>query len=221
MNIAKFEFSLFGINTYILYDPKDLKGAIIDPGMINQEEENALSNFVLKNNLTITHIINTHLHIDHAIGISFAKNSFNAPLYAHKDDEVLGERLLEQAQMFGIPEKVENVSIDSYLQAGDKVSVGSGILEVIHVPGHSPGSIALYDREGGFIISGDTLFNGSVGRTDLPGGSSTQLINSIHNNLLSLPDSVVVYPGHGPATTIGRERTINPFLSGNHRFRLK
>lgn len=213
MNIAKFEFSLFGINTYVVYDPATRKCAIVDPGMICPEEEEAISRFIERNNLEVTNIINTHLHIDHAVGASFAKGRWHTPLLAHKDDESLGERIREQAQMFGIREKVENVSINSYLDDGDIIKIGDGTLEVLHVPGHSPGSIALYDKTGKWVITGDALFAGSVGRTDLPGGSMPQLMQSIKEKLLSLPDDTAVYPGHGPASTIGRERVYNPFLS--------
>lgn len=221
MNIAKFEFSLFGINTYVVYDPNEKKAAIVDPGMINDEEEQALSRFIERNGLTVTHIINTHMHIDHAIGAAYAKRKYGAPLWGHKDDGFLADRLRQQADAFGINEMIEDVSIDSYLSPGEIIKIGSGSLEVIHVPGHSPGSIALYDHADGFVITGDALFEGSVGRTDLPGGNGTQLIESIRRNLLPLPDSTVVYPGHGPATTIGRERTLNPFLADNPRYRLK
>lgn len=212
MNIAKFGFSLFGINTYVVYDPVMKKAAIIDPGMINAEEEKALSGFIERNGLEVTHIINTHLHIDHAIGAEFAKNRFPAPLFAHKADEMLGSHLQQQAQMFGMNERAESVSIDSFLEPGEKIRIGNGVLEVLHVPGHSPGSVALYDREGGFVVTGDALFAGSVGRTDLPGGDMRTLIESIRKHLLTLPDDTAVYPGHGPATTIGRERASNPFL---------
>lgn len=221
MNIARFEFSLFGINTYVVYDPKEKKAAIVDPGMINSEEEEALFRFLERNDLTVTHIINTHLHIDHAIGAAYAKMKYKVPVFAHRDDEFLGERLRMQAESFGINEKVKDISIDSYLEDGDVIKIGSGELRVIHVPGHSPGSVALYDPQGGFVISGDALFDGSVGRTDLPGGNGAQLIKSIREKLLSLPDATVVYPGHGPATTIGRERAANPFLADNPRYRLK
>lgn len=221
LKIAKFEFSLFGINTYAVYDPKEKKVAIIDPGMINEEEEQALSRFIERNSLEVTHIINTHLHIDHAIGVAYTKKIYGVPLFGHKEDSFLGDRLRQQADAFGINEKVEDVAIDTFLEAGDKIHIGSGILEVLHVPGHSPGSIALYDEEDYFVITGDALFQGSVGRTDLPGGNGTQLIKAIRENLLSLPDATVVYPGHGPATTIGRERAANPFLADNPHYRLK
>ena len=106
----------------------------------------------------------------------------------------------------------DNVSINSYLKDGDRIKIGEGTLDVLHVPGHSPGGIALYDAQGHFVIAGDSLFAGSIGRTDLPGGDMTQLIDSVHNKLLTLPGNTVVYSGHGPETTIAREATSNPFL---------
>ncbi len=212
MKIAKFGFSLFGINTYVVFDPTSKKAAVIDPGMINREEEDAMVNFVKREGLTVTHIINTHLHIDHAIGDKFAADFFKAPVLAHQDDEFLGKRMREQAQQFGLVEKVENVSITSYLKKGDVIKIGDGELKVLHVPGHSPGGIALYDAVDKFVIVGDSLFAGSIGRTDLPGGDTNQLIDAVKSKLLTLPDDTVVFPGHGPATTIGREKASNPFL---------
>lgn len=215
MKIVKFEFALFGINTYLVYDPVSKKCAIIDPGMFDSEEEEALDGFIVRNCLTVTHIIDTHLHVDHAVGVTFCKKKYGVPLYAHKDDEFLGERIRQQAQSFHIPKKVEDVEIDSYLEPGDIIKIGEGELKVIHVPGHSPGSVALYDAEDGFVITGDALFCGSIGRTDLPGGSMETLVTSIRKGLLTLPDNTIVYPGHGPATTIGQEKRMNPYLHGS------
>lgn len=212
MKVVKFGFSLFGINTYIVYDQSTHKCAIIDPGMIDTEEEEALERFVKRNDLSVTHIINTHLHVDHAIGDKFTSDVFGAPILAHKDDEQLGSRMREQAAMFGIQEKIDNVSVSEYLYDGEKIKIGNGELEVLHVPGHSPGGVALYDREGGYLIAGDSLFSGSIGRTDLPGGNYSQLIKAVKEKLLTLPGDTVVYPGHGPATTIAREAATNPFL---------
>lgn len=212
MKIAKFEFSLFGINSYVVWDEATKQCAIIDPGMIESDEEDALKNFIEKNHLKVEHIINTHLHVDHAVGNKYAADLFKAPVLAHKDDEILGERLQQQAQMFGMSEKIDNVSISSYLKDGDKIRIGEGELEVIHVPGHSPGSVALYDKKDGFLISGDALFAGSIGRSDLPGGNGRQLLESIRKRLFTLPPETVVYPGHGPATTIGHELKYNPFF---------
>ncbi len=221
MKIAKFVFTLFGVTTYVVWDPETKDCAIIDPGMINTEEEEALKNFIKKNNLKVTNIINTHLHLDHAVGNAYAKDIFKVPVQAHKNDESLGSRLQEQARMFGITEKIRQASIDSYLEEGDVIKIGNGELKVLHVPGHSPGSIALYDKADGFVIVGDALFEGSVGRTDLTGGNGPQLIKSIKEKLLTLPDETVVFPGHGNSTTIGRERASNPFLRPNPSFRLK
>ncbi len=212
MKIAKFGFSLFGINTYVVWDPATKKGAVVDPGMIDSEEEKALSDFVKRKGLTVAHVINTHLHIDHAIGDKYAKEVFNAPVYAHKDDEFLGARMMQQAQAFGLGTRVDNVSINSYLEDGDIIKIGDGELRVLHVPGHSPGGIALYDPQGHFVIAGDSLFAGSIGRTDLPGGDMPTLINSVRDKLLTLPPDTVVFSGHGPETTIARELASNPFL---------
>lgn len=212
MKIAIFQFSLFGINTYVVYDPETLKCAVIDPGMINREEEMAMDRFIEKNNLTVTDIINTHLHIDHAVGNSYLQKKYGVPVRAHILDQPLGERIIQQAEMFGVDEKVKNVDISSFLNAGDIIKIGNGELKVLHVPGHSQGSVALYDEKDGFVVVGDALFQGSIGRTDLPGGNYNQLINSINSELMALPDSTVVYSGHGPATTIGDEKRMNTFL---------
>lgn len=212
MKIAKFEFSLFGINTYVVYDEETKECAIIDPGMINAAEENAMTGFIERNKLKVTHIINTHLHVDHAAGNKFAIATFKAPMFAHREDEFLGSRLSMQAAAFGIEEKIEDISISSYLTDGEEIKIGNGMLRVIQVPGHSPGSVALYDKEDGFVIAGDALFAGSIGRTDLPGGNMQELLQSIKEKLFRLPDDTVVYPGHGPATTIGREKATNPFF---------
>lgn len=212
MKIVKFEFALFGINTYIVYDPASKECAIIDPGMMDQEERDAISGFIRRNDLKVVDIINTHLHVDHAIANGWSKAEYGAPVAANPLDLPLGERMKQQAMMFGLPMDVKDVAIDRRLHEGDVIKIGEGSLTVIHVPGHSPGSIALYDAQDGFLISGDALFSGSIGRTDLPGGNHQQLINSIKEKLLTLPESTVVYPGHGPATTIANEKTSNPFL---------
>lgn len=212
MQVAIFQFSLFGINTYLIFDPESKECVIVDPGMSTPEEENAIENFIAEKGLTLTQIINTHLHIDHVAGIPFLREKYGAPVLAHEGDKILGERLDEQGAMFGLKLKPGNLEISEYIKAGDKIKVGDGELEVIEVPGHSKGSIALYDPQGKFLISGDALFKGSIGRTDLPGGNYRELIDSIEKFLLTLPDDIVVLPGHGPASTIGEEKRSNPFL---------
>lgn len=213
MKVAIFQFSLFGINTYLVYDPETLCCAVIDPGMINREEEEAISQFISNKKLRLTNIINTHLHIDHVAGNSYLRLKYDAPVAAHALDEMLGKRVSQQAMMFGMNENIPDVEITEYLKAGDVIRIGNGSLKVIEVPGHSQGSIALYDEEDNFVIVGDALFRGSIGRTDLPGGDHSQLLSSIRNNLFTLPDDTVVFPGHGPSTTIGEEKLSNPFLT--------
>lgn len=212
MKIARFEFSLFGINTYVVFDPVTKDCAIIDPGIVTDEERHAMKGFIESNGLHVVDVINTHLHIDHAIGNAWTERTFGVRASAHKADLPLGERMMQQAMMFGLPQEIENVSVAKELKEGDIIRIGDGKLKVIHVPGHSPGSIALYDEDDRFLISGDALFANSIGRTDLPGGNHRQLIDSIKNKLLPLPDDTVVYPGHGPATTIGKEKRSNPYL---------
>ena len=212
MQVAIFQFSLFGINTYLVFDPDTKECAIIDPGMSNPQEEGAIENFIDEKGLKLTQIINTHLHIDHVAGIPFLRKKYGAPVLAHEGDKFLGEGLAQQARMFGLNLPLDNIEISEYIKAGDKIKIGNGELEVISVPGHSKGSVALYDPQGGYLISGDALFKGSIGRTDLPGGNYKELIDSIESRLLSLPDETVVFPGHGPSSTIGEEKQSNPFL---------
>lgn len=212
MKVVIFQFSLFGINTYLVYDPATLQCIVVDPGMIEKEEYDAIDGFISKNGLKLTAVVNTHLHIDHAAGNHYLISKYGVKAQASHLDLPLGERMQQQARMFGMPGDFKDVEISTFLNDGDVLDVGEGHLQVIAVPGHSQGSIALYDKEDGFVIVGDALFNGSIGRTDLPGGDFDTLITSIRTRLMSLPDSTVVYPGHGPATTIGDERRHNPYL---------
>lgn len=214
MKVAIFELQLFGVNCYVVYDPIEKKAAIIDPGIIDTRELDAIDNFIKRNELTVVYIINTHLHIDHAIANTGVAEKYGVDVLAHQDDMFLGEHMNSQARQFGLPIKVDNAGVTGFLKDGDIIKIGSGELEVLHVPGHSPGCIALYDRKDGFLISGDTLFDESVGRTDLPGGDIGKLLDSIKKKLYSLPDSTIVYPGHGPATTIGKEKVSNPYVRG-------
>ena len=203
---------MFGINTYVVYDPEAKEAAIIDPGMSRKEEFEAIEKFIDREGLKVTHLINTHLHIDHAIADSWVKAKYGVPVEAHEADAPLGERILQQAQMFGVRAEDVAVEIGRTLKEGDVVRIGRGELKVIHVPGHSPGSICLYDEKDGFVIVGDTLFQGSIGRSDLPGGNHRQLVDAIKDKLLTLPRETAVLSGHGDVTTIGREWDSNPFL---------
>ena len=212
LKIAKFTFYMFGINTYVVFDPEEKEAAIIDPGMSRPEEFVAMEKFIDRENLKVTHLINTHLHIDHAIADKWVMDKYGVPLEAHPDDRSLGQGLKQQAMMFGIGGVEVTVEVGHELKEGDIVKIGNGDLEVLHVPGHSPGSICLYDKKDGFVIVGDTLFQGSIGRSDLPGGNHRQLVDAIKNKLLTLPKETEVYSGHGDPTTIGMEWDSNPYL---------
>lgn len=214
LKVAIFQFQLFGINTYVVWDPEQRECAVIDPGIIDADERAALKRFIEREGLTVTHLINTHLHIDHAIGNGVVTEDYGTPLEAHSDDAFLGKMLPAQSTAFSLGVRADEAEISIPLKEGDVVKVGSGVLKVIHVPGHSPGHIALYcaDAQPPFLIAGDVLFQRSIGRTDLPGGDFQTLISSIKDKLFKLPDNTVVYPGHGPSTTIGEEKRENPYL---------
>ncbi|MDE7346203.1 MAG: MBL fold metallo-hydrolase [Muribaculaceae bacterium] len=203
---------MFGINTYVVYDPEMKEAAVIDPGMSRKEEFEAIEKFIDREGLTVTHLINTHLHIDHAIADNWVKEKYGVPVEAHSDDAPLGLYLARQAEMFGLRGIDVAVEIDKELKEGDIVKIGAGELKVLHVPGHSPGSICLYDRKDDFVIVGDTLFKGSIGRTDLMGGNHRQLVDAIKNKLLTLPRETMVLSGHGEKSTIGQEWDTNPYL---------
>lgn len=212
MNVSRFTVNPFGENTYVLWDADSREAAIIDPGMSNEVEREALDKFIEREKLTPVHLVNTHQHIDHCLGNQYVKNRYGLKLEAGEADDFLGQGLTAQARRFGMRVEIENQVSDIHLVNGDRFYVGKEPVDVLAVPGHSPGSIALYVPESSFVITGDTLFPGSIGRTDLAGGSHPTLVNSIRQRLFSLPDDTVVLPGHGGETTIGIEKRSNPYL---------
>lgn len=215
LNVKQFTFNPFGESTFVVYDEASREAAVIDPGMVSAAERSLLDGFIERNKLKITQVINTHLHVDHCFGANYVRRRYGVGLAGHSADAFLGERVAAQTRTFGvIPSEGEPdaVAIDVALDEGDTISIGNDSLKVLHVPGHSPGSIALYCADGGFVITGDALFQGSIGRTDLPGGSMEQLVDSIRTKLFTLPDDTLVLPGHGPATTIGDEKKYNPYM---------
>lgn len=212
MKVSRFVFNMFGINTYVLWDPESLDAAIVDPGMISPEEEQAISGFITRNGLHPVHLINTHMHLDHIFGNIFIKEKYGLEIKAHPDDDFLGRSLQESVRRFNLHVSTPDHGLDIPLSDGETIMIGKEPVKVISVPGHSPGSVALYCPESGFVITGDALFRGSIGRTDLPGGDHATLVRSVTERLLSLPDSTVVLPGHGPETTIGNEKLSNPYL---------
>jgi len=200
------EISTMGENCYIVGCEETMEVAVIDPG----GNPRAIVNLLEENNYKAIYIINTHGHIDHIGGNTGVKDATGAKILIHeKDSKMLTNPASNFSFLFG--SKVVSPPADQFVNEGDIIKIGNTVeLEVIYTPGHSPGGICL--KTGNTIFVGDTLFQGSIGRTDFPGGSHKQLIQMINEKLLCYGDEVVCYPGHGPATTIGYERKHNPFL---------
>lgn len=212
LKLKGFECNMFGEITYVVWDEATREAAVVDAGMSNRAEREAIDRFIAANNLQVKYLLNTHMHVDHAMGIPYMKQQYGAKLHASAAEQPLAAMLKEQQAMFHLPVVVENVTIDKFLRSGDEIKLGDSVLTVIDVPGHTPGGVAYYCAAQHFVLTGDSLFLGSIGRTDLYGGSHEALLDAVKNNLLTLPADTVVYPGHGPATTIGHERTYNPYL---------
>ncbi len=212
MKIKIFEFNPLGVNTYVLYD-RTGECIVVDASSFFPDENELLLNFILDNNLVVKHLVNTHLHFDHIFGVNFLASQLGVKLLAHRDDMVLLENLSQQLQLFGFNTNVDyRPEIGGFLAEGDVISFGEQQWKVLHVPGHSPGSIVLYNEKEKLALAGDVLFHGSIGRTDLLGGNFEQLAGGIRTKLFTLPDDTEIYPGHGPKTTIGQERRYNPFV---------
>jgi glyoxylase-like metal-dependent hydrolase (beta-lactamase superfamily II) len=210
MHLHSFTFNPFQENTYLVWD-YEKKCAIIDPGCYDAFERQELVEFIETMGLTPTKLLNTHCHVDHVLGNRFVSEKYGLKLEMHENDLPVLNAVPNYARHYGF-ETGEMIQPSIFLRDGDAVSFGKLNFEILHVPGHSPGSICFFHKESAQIISGDALFYGSIGRTDLPGGNHMQLIQSIKSKLLTLGDSVAVFSGHGPKTTIGNERNHNPFL---------
>lgn len=213
MEIQRFEFNLFGENTYVIWDPASLEAAVVDPGMCDAEENAVFDRFIAEKKLSLKAVLLTHMHIDHTFGIDHVLDRYSPlTIYAHSADAPLGRTREGQARMFRLPYQLGPVVADRLLNDGEAVMLGSERIEAMHAPGHSPGSLLFYVPTSGFVLTGDVLFRGSIGRTDLAGGSHQELLHSIATKLYKLPENTVVYPGHGPATTVGYEMAHNPYL---------
>ncbi|HLP05904.1 MAG TPA: MBL fold metallo-hydrolase [Paludibacter sp.] len=211
MIIKQFVFNPFQENTYLLHDETN-EALLIDAGCMNDTEKKAVKTYIEQNKLVLKRNINTHLHIDHQFGNRYISENFGVNPEACHEDEFLLEKVSAQARAFGFDTNEEAQPIGSYISDNQEIKFGNTTLLSLHVPGHSPGSMAFYSEKEGVVFVGDVLFKGSIGRTDLAKGDYATLITSITKRLLPLPDSTVVYSGHGPATTIGYERKNNPYL---------
>ena len=210
LNVQTFTFNPVQENTYILYNEERLC-CIIDPGCYFASEEIELRNFIELHQLTPKYLLNTHCHLDHIFGNRFIYKTFGLKLHLHKLEKQVLDFGPASGQMWQMPfDNYDGELI--YVDEDDKIQLGSDELSILFTPGHSPGHICFYDKAGKFLIGGDVLFNGSVGRTDLPGGDFETLEQSIKTKLYTLPQDVIVYPGHGDSTTIGDEMKTNPFV---------
>jgi len=205
-------------NCSIVGDAATREAIVLDPG----DEVERILEILQRHELKVRAILNTHAHIDHVGGLHKLREATGAPVLMHPDDLELYRILDIQAAMIGVPMPAR-AEVDALLREGDAVRWGRFEAQVMHTPGHTPGSVCLYvpkeqaadsglDR--GRLFAGDTLFAGSIGRTDLWGGSFEEILRSLHSKLMALPDETIVFPGHGPRTTIGEERATNPFLRG-------
>lgn len=208
-----FTFSPFAENTYLIYD-ETKECILIDPGCYTEDERNTLSSFIQENNLTPVRLINTHCHLDHVFGNRYIAEKYQLPLEIHEGELPVLESVPVVSQMYGIPNVQQSPDPDPerFIQEGDTITFGNTTLHVLFTPGHSPASVSFYCKEDNFIIGGDVLFQGSIGRTDLPGGNMDTLMNSIFKHFLTLPDNTTVYSGHGSPTTVGAEKKHNPFI---------
>ncbi len=201
----------FQQNCTILFDDETKEGVVIDPG----GDVPTILEVVKENGITLKEIWLTHGHIDHAGGADELREALGIEVIGpHKADLPLLQNLETQAEKFGVKMTVRNLTPDRWLNEGDRVSVGDHVFEVFHCPGHAPGHVIYYNRDQGFAHLGDVLFNGSIGRTDLPGGDHETLLASIRDKVLPLGDEVGFICGHGPGSRIGDERRGNPFLRG-------
>lgn len=210
LSLKLFTFNPVQENTYVLYNEKK-ECCIIDPGCYFAQEKEELKSFIEKGGLTPVLLLNTHCHLDHVFGNKFVNEIWNLTLHIHEKEKPV----LDKAPIAG---KTWQLPFDNYegelvfIKEGETIKIGDEELEIRFTPGHSPGSVCFYHQAAGFVIGGDVLFNGSIGRTDLPGGDFDTLINSIQTQLFTLPDETIVYSGHGSLTTIGFEKMNNPYV---------
>ncbi len=210
MNVSLFIVNLFQENTYLLFD-ETKQAVVIDPGFYSPEDKDTFMSVVEKNKLELKAIYATHCHIDHIIGVNFLKKEFSIPLCASENELYNLERLDQVAELYDFYIG-DDVKIDKYIKEGDDIVFGNSRLKILETPGHTTGHLSFFSPEDNFVLVGDVIFKDTIGRTDLPGGDLDVLINSIFTKILPLGDDVVIYPGHGPYTTIGMERKDNPFL---------
>jgi glyoxylase-like metal-dependent hydrolase (beta-lactamase superfamily II) len=211
ITVKSFTFNPFLENTYVLADLEGGTCWIVDPGCYSNAERQELDDYLSRESLTPEHLINTHCHIDHIFGNAWVHRRYGLKPMLHREEMPVLEAVESIGAMYGLPVDPSPLP-GEFLKEGQELTLGGEVVQVLFTPGHSPGEICLYCPSQHLLIAGDVLFQGSIGRTDLPGGDYDTLLQSIEEKLLDLPDETKVYSGHGPETTIGAERKHNPFL---------
>ena len=212
MKYQTYTFNPVQENTYLLWDETTLEAAIVDPGMWNRQEEQMLEGSIAAHGLKMKYALQTHAHFDHTYGLPFIHRTYGLKPIFHVDDEETYRQMPKMAAQFGLTLGGKMPPIEQLLCDGAELRLGTTVIRLIHTPGHTTGSASFYIPDAGLLLSGDTLFMQSIGRTDLPGGNFEAELDSIRNKLFRLPDETVVLPGHGPATTIGSEKRNNYYL---------
>lgn len=212
MNTKILTVSPFDVNLYIVWDEKTLDAVAIDPGMMRDDEREMVLRFLDENKLHLTHVLLSHLHIDHICSARWLAEQTGCEVWGSELDAPLGFALRQQAAMFSLGLETDPLTLDHNLADGDTIQIGEITMRVIHTPGHSLGGLSFYVPEENVLFSGDTIFQSSVGRTDLPGGDMDTLLKTIREKILTLPDETIVAPGHGNTTKVADEKRYNPFL---------
>lgn len=211
LHLKAFTFNAFQENSYLITNDKN-QCWIVDPGMYDNSETIQFNQYLAAHGLQPVSIINTHSHLDHIFGVQALKDRYKIPFGIHEKDLPVLKGAPTSAMIFGFGDFMTAPEQDFFINEKEPLKLGDDTLEVRFTPGHSPGSVVFYYPEGKWLIGGDVLFNGSIGRTDLPGGNFDTLINSIRTQVFTLPEDTVVHSGHGPSTTVGEEIRSNPFL---------
>ncbi|HED08042.1 MAG TPA: MBL fold metallo-hydrolase [Ignavibacteria bacterium] len=211
IKLKSFTFNPFDENTFVLWSDQNKEGIVIDPGMSNGNEEKIFDDFIVSEEIILTTMLNTHCHIDHIFGCKYVNDKYSTEYLIPEDDLLLLEHYDKQMSMVGIAMD-EPPKPDKLIKETDSITLNGSVIKPLLTPGHSPGEMCFYVKDENFCITGDVLFKGSIGRTDLWGSDTAKLFNSIATRLMVLDDSVVIYPGHGGKSTIGEEKRTNPFL---------
>jgi glyoxylase-like metal-dependent hydrolase (beta-lactamase superfamily II) len=210
MQINVFKCNPVSVNTYLLYDETQ-EAVLIDCGAFTTEEQEQIREYVSSNNLKLTHLLNTHLHFDHLLGNRYIYDTYGLKPEYHQSEETM-PGLQKQTMIFGIPVNYEPVNAGHFINDGDEIRFGNTVLKALLTPGHSPGSISYYCQKDDCVFTGDALFRYDIGRTDLWGGNEETLVNAIRTRLMTLPDDTRIYPGHGPHSTVKKEKKHNPYI---------